>query len=249
MAGKGLEGKVALVTGASRGIGAAIARRLAMGGAKVVVNYHRSAEAAAQVVARIEAAGGQALAVQADLADLVQIRNLFAVTMERFGRLDILVNNAGVARFQPLEAIDVADYESQFAVNVRGVLFETQETARLMGKEGGRIINISSGAATAAPPSTSVYSATKAAVETLTRVYAAELGPRHITVNAVSPGLVQTDMLESVIPAEILQTMIASTPLRRLGTPEEIADAVAFLASEEACFITGQVLAVSGGLR
>lgn len=249
MAGKGLEGKVAVVTGASRGIGAAIARRLAADGAQTVVNYHRSAETAAQVVAEIEAAGGQALTVQADLADLAQIRNLFAISLDRCGRLDILVNNAGVARFRPLEEIDVSDYESQFTVNVRGVLFATQEAARLMGEAGGRIINISSGAATAAPPGTSVYSATKAAVETLTRVHAAELGPRHITINAVSPGLVQTDMLEAVIPADVLQNMIASTPLRRLGSPEEIADAVAFLVSEEARFITGQVLAVSGGLR
>jgi len=244
-----LENRVAVVTGASRGIGAAIARRLATDGAQVVVNYHRGAEAAAQVVREIEAAGGRAFPVQADMADLEQIRSLFAATMARCGRLDILVNNAGIARFRPLEEIDAADYERQFAVNVRGVLFATQEAARHIGEEGGRIINISSGAATAAPPGTSVYSATKAAVETLTRVHAAELGPRRITVNAISPGLIQTDMLETVIPAEALPAMIASTPLRRLGTPEEIADAVAFLASEEARFITGQVLAVSGGFR
>ncbi|HLV81470.1 MAG TPA: 3-oxoacyl-ACP reductase family protein [Chthonomonadaceae bacterium] len=244
-----LEDKAAVVTGASRGIGAAIARRLAAEGAQVLVNYHRSAEAAEKVVAGIEAAGGRAFAAQADMADLAQIRRLFAAVRDRWGRLDILVNNAGVARFRPLEEIEADDYERQFAVNVRGVLFATQEAARLMAETGGRIINISSGAAAAAPPGASVYSASKAAVETLTRVYAAELGPRGITVNAISPGLIQTDMLDAVIPAEARQTMIARTPLRRLGTPEEIADAVAFLASEEARFITGQVLAVSGGLR
>jgi 3-oxoacyl-[acyl-carrier protein] reductase len=245
----GLTGKVALVTGASRGIGAAIARRLAADGAQVVVNYGRSREAADNVAAEIAAAGGEAVAIGADVADLAQVRRLFAETVQRYGRLDILVNNAAVAETRPLDAIDPEHFDRQFAVNVRGLLFATQEAARCFGESGGRIINISSGAAQAAPPGMSVYSATKAAVETLTRSHAAELGPRNITVNAVSPGLIETDMLHAVIPAGAQGAMIAVTALRRLGTPEEIADVVAFLASDDARFLTAEVLRVHGGLR
>ncbi|HZO89249.1 MAG TPA: glucose 1-dehydrogenase [Chthonomonadaceae bacterium] len=241
-------GKVAIVTGASRGIGAAIARRLARDGVAVVVNYNRNAEAAGKLVAEIEARGGAAVAIQADVGVQEQITQMFAQTMERYGRLDILVNNAGVAEFRPLEAIDEADFHRQFIVNVGGVLFATQEAARCIGKEGGRIINITSGAAQAAPPRTSVYSATKAAVQAMTRSHAAELGPRNITVNAVAPGPTETDMLREVIPPEQQRVMIEMTALRRLGTPEDIADVVAFLASEEARWVTGQVIGVSGGL-
>lgn len=244
-----LEGRVAVVTGGSRGIGAAIARRLAADGAKVVVNYNRNVQEAARVVDQIVVAGGKAVAVQADVADLAQIRHLFSVTMETYGRLDILVNNAGVAAFRPLDAIDAAHFEHLFTVNVRGVLFATQEAARCFGESGGRIVNISSGSAQAAPPGASVYSASKAAVETMTRSHAAELGPRNITVNAIAPGLIRTDMLAEVIPAERQRILIENTPLRRLGAPEEIADVVAFLASDDARFITGQLLGVSGGLR
>jgi 3-oxoacyl-[acyl-carrier protein] reductase len=246
---KQLAGKVALVTGASRGIGAAIARRLAADGAQVVVNYSRSAAAAERVAADIATAGGEAVTIHADVIDLQQVKKLFTEVKRSFGRLHILVNNAGVAEFRPLENVDEAHFALQFYVNVRGLLFATQEAARAFGAEGGRIINISSGAAQAAPPNTSVYSATKAAVDTLTRSHAAELGPRGITVNAVAPGLTTTDMLAAVIPSEVQQAMIATTALRRLGTPEDIADVVAFLASEEARWITGQVIGVNGGLR
>jgi len=244
-----LTGKVAVVTGGSRGIGAAIALRLAHEGAIVLVNYSRNAEAAAQVVEQIEASGGEAEAIQADVADLTQNQRLFAETLEGYGRLDILVNNAGVAEFRPLDQADEAHFTRQFEVNVRGALFATQEAARRMGDSGGRIINISSGAGEAAPPGTSVYSATKAALNALTKSHAAELGPRGITVNAVAPGLTQTDMLDAVIPADVRQTLIRNTPLGRLGTPEDIADVVAFLASEDARWITGQILGVNGGFR
>lgn len=245
----GLQGKVAVVTGASRGIGAAIARRLARDGAVVIVGYSQNQVAAQQVVREIEQSGGEAEAIRADVADLEQVKQLFAETMQGFGRLDILVNNAGVAEFRPLEAIDAAHYAHQFDVNVRGLLFATQEAAQRFGAEGGCIVNITSGAAKAAPPGTSVYSATKAAVEAMTLSHAAELGPRQIRVNAVAPGITETDMLQANMPAPVQKAMIETTALRRLGTPEDIADVVAFLASHEARWITGQVLGVSGGLR
>lgn len=244
-----LQGKVAIVTGGSRGIGAAIARRLARDGAVVVVGYSQNQAAAQQVVAEIEQSGAEAEAIRADMADLEQVKRLFAETMQGFGRIDILVNNAGVAEFRPLEAIDAEHYAHQFDVNVRGLLFATQEAAQRFGAEGGCIVNITSGAAKAAPPGTSVYSATKAAVEAMTLSHAAELGPRQIRVNAVAPGITETDMLQANIPAPVQQAMIETTALRRLGTPEDIADVVAFLASHEARWITGQVLGVSGGLR
>jgi 3-oxoacyl-[acyl-carrier protein] reductase len=243
-----LQDRVAIVTGGSRGIGAGIARRLAEDGAAVVVNYSTNVEAADVVVAGIEAVGGRAVALQADLADLVQVRRLFAAAQQAYGRLDILVNNAAVAEFLPLEAITTGHYHRQFAVNVCGLLFATQEAAQRMG-EGGRIINISSGAAQAAPPSASVYSATKAAVEAITRSLAQELGPRQITVNAVAPGFTETDMLRAVMANVDWNELAARTPLGRIGTPEDIADVVAFLASEEARWVTGQVIGASGGLR
>ncbi len=245
----GLKGKVAVVTGGSRGIGAAIARRLAKEGAIVIVGYSQNREAAQRVVAEIEQAGGEAEAIQADVADLAQVRYLFSETMQGFGRLDILINNAGVADFRPLEAIDAENYAHLFNVNVRGLLFATQEAARLIGPEGGRIVNITSGAAQSAPPNGSVYSATKAAVEAMTKSHAAELGVRSITVNAVAPGLTQTDMLAANIPAPAQQAMIQQTALRRLGTPEEIADVVAFLVSHDGRWVTGQILGANGGLR
>ncbi|HZP81151.1 MAG TPA: glucose 1-dehydrogenase [Chthonomonadaceae bacterium] len=244
-----LAGKVAIVTGASRGIGAAIARRLAADGARVVVNYSASEEAARQVITQIGEAGGEAVAVQADLSDYWQIPGLFEMAMLQYGRLDILVNNAGVAEFHPLGEITQREYERQFDVNVRGVLFASQEAAKRFGEEGGRIINITSGAAQACPPGTSVYSATKAAVEAMTKSHAAELGPRQITVNAVAPGFTETDMLAAVFPADARASMIARTPLGRIGTPEDIADVVAFLVSDDARWITGQVIGVNGGLR
>ncbi len=244
-----LNGKVALVTGASRGIGAAIARRLAADGAVVIVNFQSSAGAAEAVVEAIERGGGEAEAVQADMSDRAQIAGCFAEVHQRFGRLDILVNNAAVAEYHPLTDVAEEDFDRQFDLNVRGVLFASQEAARGFGEAGGVIINITSGAAEAAPPGTSVYSATKAAVQAMTRAHAAELGPRGIRVNAVAPGITATDMLAANIPAEAQQALVGQTALGRVGTPEEIADVVAFLASDEARWITGQVIGVNGGLR
>jgi 3-oxoacyl-[acyl-carrier protein] reductase len=244
-----LQNQVAIVTGASRGIGAAIARKLASEGASVVVNYSKNAGAADAMVAEIEKKGGRATAIQADMADLAQIERLFARTMEIFGRLDILVNNAGVAEFLPLDAITAEHYNHQFGVNVFGLLFATQQAARLIGAEGGRIINISSGAAQSAPPTGSVYSATKAAGDTITRSLAAELGPRRITVNTVSPGFTDTDMLHAVMANADWAEMVARTPLGRIGTGADIADVVAFLASDQARWVTGQIIGASGGLR
>ncbi len=244
-----LQGKVALVTGASRGIGAAIARRLARDGARVVVNYSRSLEAAEAVVKDIQQAGGEAGVVQADLSDLAQIRAMVAFALATYGRLDILVNNAAIADFRPLDAIDANHFDSQFALNVRGLLFATQEAVRHFPETGGRVINISSGAAQAASPGASVYSATKAAVETLTRSHAAELGPKGITVNAVSPGLTETEMMRAVITPEVEKAMVGQTALGRVGTPDDIADVVAFVASDAARWITGQAIGANGGLR
>ncbi len=244
-----MTGKVAVVTGASRGIGRAIAERLARDGAQVVVNYARSSERAEQVVAGIREQRGHATAIQADMGQPEEIARLFEQTAERFGRLDILVNNAGAYEARPLERSDEAHYAALFDVNVRGVLLASREAARRFGDTGGRIINISSGAARAAVPGGAVYAASKAAVEALTRCHAAELGPRGITVNAVAPGFTQSDMLDVALPMDAREAMIALTALGRLGRPEDIADVVAFLASDDARWITGETLGASGGLR
>jgi 3-oxoacyl-[acyl-carrier protein] reductase len=242
-------GKVAVVTGASRGIGRAVAERFARDGARVVVNYARSGDQAEQVVAGIRERGGEAIAVQADMGRPEQIAQLFEQTTERFGRLDVLVNNAGAYDAHRLVRSDEAHYAALFDVNVRGVLLASREAARRFGETGGRIINISSGAARAAVPGGAVYAASKAAVEALTRCHAAELGPRGITVNAVAPGFTESDMLDVALPAEARGGMIALTALGRLGRPEDIADVVAFLTSDDARWITGETIGASGGLR
>lgn len=244
-----MTGKVAVVTGGSRGIGRAIAERFARDGARVVVNYARSVEQAEQVVAGIRAGGGDAVAVQADMGEPEEIARLFELTMERFGRLDTLVNNAGTYQAHRLENIDGSHYAAVFDVNVRGVLLASREAARRFGDEGGRIINISSGAARAAVPGGSVYAASKAAIEAFTRCHAAELGPRGVTVNAVAPGFTESDMLDVALPTQARDAMIALTALGRLGRPDDIAEVVAFLASENARWITGEVIGASGGLR
>ncbi|CAN5222181.1 SDR family oxidoreductase [soil metagenome] len=244
-----MTGKVAVVTGASRGIGRAVAERFARDGARVVVNYARSVDQAEQVVAGIRERGGEAIAVRADMGQPEQIAQLFEQTTERFGRLDVLVNNAGAYDAHRLERSDEAHYAALFDVNVRGVLLASLEAARCFGETGGRIINISSGAARAAVPGGAVYAASKAAVEALTRCHAAELGPRGITVNAVAPGFTESDMLDVALPAEARGGMIALTALGRLGRPEDIADVVAFLTSDDAHWITGETIGASGGLR
>lgn len=245
-----LTGKVAIVTGGSRGIGAAISRKLAAEGAKIVVNYTKNADAANRVAQAIVESGGEARAAQADISDSVQGKWLVAETVAYFGYLDILVNNAALSGngMRPLTSIDEAHYDSLFNLNVRGLLFLTQVAAQVM-RDGGRIINISSGAAVVSPPGMAVYSASKAAVEALTKSIASELGPRQITVNVVSPGVTETDMLHETLSPEMCKAMIRQTPLGRLGQPEDIAEAVAFLVSDEARWITGQVIHASGGLR
>ena len=244
-----LDGRVAIVTGGSRGIGAATARKLAADGARVVVNYARAAAAAAAVVQEIQTAGGEATAVQADVSDREQVARLVEDTVGRYGRLDVLVNNAGVLDGAPLDAITDEHVERQFAVNVRGALYATQAAVPAFGTRGGRVVNVSSVVADAPQPGLAVYSATKAALEAITRSLAAELAPRQVTVNAVAPGATVTDMLEAVRSPEFEARVVARTPLGRLGRPVDIADVIAFLASEESGWVTGQVIAASGGLR
>ena len=246
---KTLEGKTALVTGGARGIGAAIAERLAKDGAAVAVNYARSAKEAEEVVARIRKAGGKAVALKADMSDPAQAKGLVDAAHKELGRLDILVNNAGRADFAPLEAVDGAHVKAQFDLNVNGPIFATQAAAGRFPKEGGRVINVSSVVGRSAFAGASVYSATKAALNSLTRVWAAELGPRGVTVNAVAPGPVETEMLRAALDEATTQGMIARTPLGRLGAPADIADAVAFLASPDARWVTGQVIETAGGIN
>ena len=243
-----LTGKVAVVTGASRGIGAAVARRLAADGAKVVVNYSRSAAAAERVVADVRAAGGEAVAVQADVSDRAQVARLFAEARSAFGRVDILVNNAGVLDAAPLDGITDAHIEAQFATNLRGTVYAAQEAARAFDGAGGRIINFSTVATDDAPAGLGIYAASKASVEALTASLARELGPRGVTVNVVRPGPVETDMLGALADDAFRAHAVSRTPLGRLGRPEDVAAAVAFFASDDAGFITGQSLAVSGGV-
>ena len=246
-----LTGKVAVVTGASKGIGASIAEHLAAEGAAVVVNYSSSKEGADRVVANIKKKGGQAIAVQANLANPAEVQKLFAETKKAFDKVDILVNNAGIYEFAPLEAITLEHFHKQFDLNVLGLLLATQEAAKHFGSAGGAIVNISSVAADLAPPTTSVYSATKAAVNAITRSLAQELGPRKIRVNAVNPGMVETEGTHSagITESDFRKQTEATTPLGRIGQPQDIAPAVVFLASGDSAWITGETLYISGGLR
>ena len=248
---KKLEGKVAIVTGASKGIGASIALHLAAEGASVVVNYSTSSDGANRIVGEINGNGGKAVAVQANLAKEADVRRLFAETERRFGRLDILVNNAGVYEFWPLEKVTPEHFHKQFDVNVLGLILASQEAAKLFGNRGGSIINISSVAATAAPANGSVYSATKGAVDTVTRSLAKELGPRNIRVNAINPGMIETEGFHAAgIAGSEFQTGVEKqTPLGRIGKPADVAPAVVFLASEDAKWITGETWHVAGGFR
>ena len=245
-----LTGKVAVVSGASKGIGASIAEELAKEGASVIVNYSSSPTQAEAVVARIKAGGGNAKAVKADLSKPSEATKLIESAISTFGKLDILVNNAGIYKFVPLDQIDEEHYDSIFKLNVKGLLFATQAAARVFGENGGTVINISSVASLSAIPTSSVYSATKAAVDSLTRVLAAELGPRNIRVNSVLPGPVATEGTQAMAEFDhIVNFAVPQTPLGRVGQPHDIATAVSFLASEDSGWITGQVIPVSGGLR
>jgi 3-oxoacyl-[acyl-carrier protein] reductase len=246
-----LQGQVAVVTGASKGLGAAIAEHLAAAGAAVVVNFASSKAGGEAVVNRIRKADGKAVAVQADVSKPDDIRRLFAETMKAFGKLDILVNNAGVYEFAPLEAISADHFHKHFNLNVLGLLLTTQEAVKHFGPAGGTIINMSSFAATSAPPSTSVYSGTKAAVNAITRSLAQELGPRKIRVNAISPGVVETEGLHAagISGSDFQRQIETQTPLGRISQPQDVAPAVVFLASPDSAWITGENLYVSGGLR
>lgn len=248
---KKLNGQVAVVTGASKGIGAAIAKHLAAEGAAVVVNYVSSKEAAQRVVADITGAGGKAVAVQANVGKKADIERLFSEAVTAFGKVDILVNNAGVYEFAPLEAVTEEHFRKHFDLNVFGLIFASQAAVKHFGSDGGTIINISSVVSTLALPNASVYSATKAAVDAVTRSLAKELGPRKIRVNAINPGMVETEGLRAspVASADTRQQVEAQTPLGRIGQPEDIAPLAAFLASSDASWITGETFHVSGGMR
>ncbi|MBI3478505.1 MAG: glucose 1-dehydrogenase [Acidobacteria bacterium] len=246
-----LAGKVALVTGASKGIGAAIAKHLAAEGASVIVNYSSSKSGADQVVTEIVGKGGKAVAVQADVAKQADITRLLAETKKAFGQLDILVNNAGIYEFSPLESVSEESFHKQFNLNVMGLLLPTKEASKYFGAAGGSVVNVSSVVSTLTPPSSSVYSATKESVDAVTKILAKELGPRKIRVNSVNPGLVITEGLHSAGMAEgdFRKNIEATTPLGRVGQPDDIAPAVVFFASDDASWITGESLVIAGGLR
>jgi len=248
---KKLVGKVAVVTGASKGIGASIARALAEEGASVVVNYSSSKQDAERVVAEIAARGGKAIAVQADVSKPAHIERLFSEARRSFGRLDILVNNAGMYEFSPLEGVTEEHFHKHFNVNVLGLLFTTKEAVKQMGPEGGSIINIGSVASSMRMPNSAVYSASKAAVDAITGVLAKELGPRKIRVNSISPGVIETEGSRAggFVGTDFQKTVEAQAPLGRVGQPDDIAPTAVYLASSDSKYMTGETLLVSGGLR
>jgi 3-oxoacyl-[acyl-carrier protein] reductase len=245
-----LSGRVALVTGSSKGIGAAIAKTLAARGAAVVVNYASSKANADAIVAAIKDAGGKAISVKGNVSHATEAKSLVDAAIAAFGRLDILVNNSGVYEFGPLETVNEAQFRKMFDVNVLGLLLVTQAAAPHL-VEGGSIINIGSGVTAITPPQTAVYTATKGAVDAITGVLANELGPRKIRVNTVSPSLTETEGTHAagMLASEFEAGIIAQTPLGRLGQPQDIADVVAFVASEDARWITGERILAGGGLR
>jgi 3-oxoacyl-[acyl-carrier protein] reductase len=246
-----LSKKVAVVTGASKGIGAGIAKALGAEGASVVVNYASSKAGADSVVAEIVKNGGKAIAVQGDVSKPDDIKRIFAETKKAFGRLDILVNNAAIYQFAPLEQITSEHFDRHFDINVKGLLFTTQEALKLFDGDGGSIINLSSVASLGTVPGSSVYSATKASVEVITRILAKELGPKKIRVNAISPGPVETEGYQTagLSGSDFEKQAAVSSPLGRIGQPEDIANVATFLASSDSGWITGETLFASGGLR
>jgi len=246
-----LTGKVAVVTGASKGIGASIALHLAAEGAAVVVNYSSSKQGADRVVGEIVGNGGRAIAVQANVAKEEDIKRLFVETKKAFGAVDILVNNAGVYEFLPLEKVTAEHFHRLFDLNVLGLILTTQEAVKHFGPGGGSIVNISSLAASVSPPNTAVYSATKAAVDAVTRSLAKELGPRKIRVNSVNPGMVETEGVHSagLVEGDFRNYVEANTPLGRIGQPVDVAPAVVFLASPQSGWTTGESLTIAGGMK
>jgi 3-oxoacyl-[acyl-carrier protein] reductase len=246
-----LAGKVAVVTGASKGIGAGIAKALAAEGAAVVVNYASSKEGADRVVAEITKKGGRAIAVQGDVSKTVDVKRLFAETKKAFGTIHVLVNNAGVYKFGPLETITEDEFHRVFNLNVLGLLLTTQEAVKHFGAEGGSVINIGSGISRLTPPASAVYTATKAAVDAITHVLGKELAAKKIRVNSLNPGGVLTEGTQSggIIGSDFEKQMVAQTPLGRMGKPEDIAPIAVFLASAESGWMTGEILLASGGMR
>ena len=246
-----LTGKTAVVTGASKGIGASIAEHLAAEGAQVVVNYASSKSGADAVVGRIQKKGGKAVAVQADVSKPVEIERLFNETRKAYGGLDILVNNAGVYEFSPLEGVTPEHFHKQFDLNVLGLLLATREGAKLMDGKGGSVINISSIVGQMPVATAAVYSATKAAVDAITVALSKELGPKQIRVNSLNPGMVETEGLHAAGFAEsdFRKQIESTTPLGRIGQPEDIARAAVFFAADDAGWVTGQTLMLAGGQR
>ena len=246
-----LKGKVAVITGASKGIGASIAEEMAAEGASVVVNYASSKTGADAVVKRIQDKGGKAIAVQADVSKPEQIQRLFVETKKAFGTPNILVNNAGIYELSPIDNVTLDHIQKQFGLNVFGLVLTTQVAVKHFGPAGGSIINISSVVATLAPPNNSVYSGTKAAVVAITRSLGQELGPRKIRVNAINPGMVETEGLNTsgITESDFRREFEKQAPLGRIGKPHDIAPAAVFLASDESSWITGETLYVAGGVR
>jgi len=246
-----LNGKVAIVTGASKGIGAGIAVGLAAQGAAVVVNYANSRESADRVVAEILAQGGKAVAIQADVSNRAEVQRLFAETKRHFDRMDVLVNNAGIYKFGPVESVSEEDFHQHYNANVLSVFLTTQEALKYFGAAGGSIINIVTAGIEMNSPGSSLYTSTKSAVTTITRILAKELGARNIRVNAIAPGVTETEgsIASGFIGSGMDTQMIHATPLGRLGQPTDIAPAAVFLASDDAAWITGDIVFVSGGLR
>ena len=246
-----LKGKVAIVTGASKGIGAGIAKGMAEAGAAVVVNYAASKEGADRVVSEITGKGGKAVAIQGDVSKVADVKRLFAEAKRAFGAPDVLVNNAGIFAFDPLEAVTEDEFHREFNTNVLGPILTIQEALKHFGPEGGSVINISSVVSTAAVPNSVVYSATKGAVDSIARVLGTELAARKIRVNTIAPGGVETEGSHSLgmIGSDFEKQIVADTPMGRLGQPEDIARVAVFLASDNARWLTGERIAASGGLR
>jgi 3-oxoacyl-[acyl-carrier protein] reductase len=245
-----LDGKIALVTGASKGIGAGIALSLANEGAAVAVNYHSDRAGADRVVEKIKVVGGKAMTVQGSVTSSEEIDRFFNETEKQLGNVDILVNNAGVFVWLPLQDVNEKEFHRQFDTNVLGLLLASKRAAKQFGEKGGCIINIGSVASTLTPPTASIYAATKSAVDAITRVLAKELGPRNIRVNSINPGVVDTEGARAMDAYEqVANTMKTLTPLGRTGMPEDIGLIAAFLASDEARWLTGEIIFGSGGLR
>ena len=246
-----LTGKVAVVTGASKGIGAGIAKALGAAGASVVVNYASDKAGADRTANEITKAGGKAVAVGGSVTKQSEIDNLFAETKKQFGKLDILVNNAGVYAFAPIENVTEEEIDRIFNTNVKGLLLTTKAAVALFPSEGGSVINIGSVVSEQTPPGSSIYSGTKGAVDVITRVLAKELGPKNIRVNAVNPGLTSTEGVKTagIEGGDFEKLAVSQTPLGRMGRPDDIADVVTFVASDEARWVTGSLLQAGGGLR